>query len=165
MSDLIEDQFTSFNFPAFACAAGVTAIGIYDYKNTNSKVSLIGGLFFGTALSYGAYQTFENPSNPGFLMLTSANLAIISATAAVIIPLSRFISDKFYRDHENKIKPLRQIAKASIALHVWSLFRLASISTGYMMLEQINNDNHSLLKKIIFFYPTKIMSHIIIRIL
>lgn len=35
MSDLIEDQFTSFNFPAFACAAGVTAVGIYDYKNTS----------------------------------------------------------------------------------------------------------------------------------
>ncbi|XP_047370246.1 transmembrane protein 14C [Vespa velutina] len=62
------------DIPAFAYAATVAGGGILGYVKSHSIPSLAAGLIFGSALSYGAFQTSVDPTNVGVLLGTTTTL-------------------------------------------------------------------------------------------
>ncbi|CAD6225362.1 GSCOCG00005640001-RA-CDS [Cotesia congregata] len=154
----------SLNCSTFAFAAGIAGVGVYNYKKTNSKISLIAGLSYGSVLTCAWYSTVNHPFEIWGIMATTASLAITSAVAAGIVSASRIINDNFYNTNKNKIKPLINIAKASVALHAWSIIRIVTVSIAAFMLEKLSEKNHSLFENIIKVYPSKIMCYIMINI-
>ncbi|KAK0181530.1 hypothetical protein PV327_003807 [Microctonus hyperodae] len=56
------------DYAAFGYAAAVAGGGILGYVKTKSIPSLAAGILFGTILSYGAYQTSQNPRDCGVLL-------------------------------------------------------------------------------------------------
>ncbi|XP_015430610.1 PREDICTED: transmembrane protein 14C [Dufourea novaeangliae] len=59
---------------AYTYAATVAAGGVLGFIKSNSIPSLGAGLFFGTILGYGAYQTSVDPTNVGVFLGASTTL-------------------------------------------------------------------------------------------
>ncbi|XP_056326548.1 transmembrane protein 14A [Danio aesculapii] len=61
----------------FAYAAALLFGGFLGYKRKGSVVSLIAGLFFGTASAYGALRITLDPQNYGISLLSAGVLAAV----------------------------------------------------------------------------------------
>lgn len=99
------------DIPAFAYAATVAGGGILGYVKSNSIPSLAAGLFFGSVLGYGAYQTSQDPTNVAVFLGTST-------------ALGGLMGYRFY--NSGKVMPAGVIAMLSAAMIVRTVMRYFS---------------------------------------